>query len=125
MRAVDPLVKVGAAFAASALLTYCIGDALLRWRDARLHDDAHLRKRVQARIAQLVSHPEAIEVRVEGGMVRVSGRVLAAEADGLLSQLTRVPRVYRVYNALDPVHDADAFDAKRADGAGDVDTAPA
>jgi hypothetical protein len=121
----DPLVKVGAAFAASAVLTYCIGDALLRWRDARLHDDAHLQKRVQARIAQLVSHPEAIEVRVERGMVRVSGRVLAAEVDGLLSQLTQVPRVYRVYNALDPVHDAGAFYARRAAGAGGADTAPA
>jgi hypothetical protein len=103
---VGPLVKVGAAFAASALLTYLIGDAMLRRRDALLHDDSHLYERVRLRVAQIVSYPDAIDVQVEGGLVRVSGRVLADELDRLLSQLTQVPRVYKVYNALEPVQDA-------------------
>ena len=95
-----PLAKVGVAFAASALLTYLIGDAMLRRRDALLADDSRLHERVRARVTQLVSYPEAIEVQIVEGVVRVSGHVLAAERDRLLSQLTQVPRVYRVYNAL-------------------------
>lgn len=107
----DPLLKVAASFAASALLTYLLGDALLRRREATLHDDAHLRERVRVRVADLVSYPDAIEVQVDGGLVRVSGRVLAAELDRLLSQLTQVPRVYRVYNALVSVDDTSALGA--------------
>jgi hypothetical protein len=82
---------------------------MLRRRDAMANDDEHLRERIRLRIAELVSHPDAIQVQVEGGLVRVSGRVLADELDGLLSQLTQVPRVYRVYNALAPVPHAGAF----------------
>jgi hypothetical protein len=103
---VGPLVKVGAAFTASALLTYLIGDAMLRRREALLHDDSRLRERVRMRVAELVSYPGAIEVQVDEGLVRVSGRVLAGERDRLLSQLTQVPRVYRIYNALVAVEDA-------------------
>jgi hypothetical protein len=103
------MVKVGVAFAASALLTYVVGDAILRKRDAMMHDDSNLHERVRIRVAELVSYPDAIDVQVDGGLVRVSGRVLATELDGLLSQLTQVPRVYRVYNALVSVDDAGAL----------------
>ena len=104
-----PLAKVGVAFAASALLTYLIGDAMLRRRDALPQDDSRLHERVRARVTQLVSYPEAIEVQIVEGVVRVSGHVLAAERDRLLSQLTQVPRVYKVYNALVPVDDAETL----------------
>jgi hypothetical protein len=104
------MAKVGVAFAASALLTYLIGDAMLRRRDALLHDDSRLHERVRARVTELVSYPDAIEVQIaEEGVVRVSGHVLTAERDRLLSQLTQVPRVYRVYNALISVDDAGAL----------------
>jgi hypothetical protein len=109
VRAAGPLVMAGGAFAASALLVYWIGGMLLRRRDALLGDESRLRERVLVRIADLVSYPHEIEVQVEGGLVRVSGRVLASELDRLLSQLTQVPRVFRVYNALDAVADASAF----------------
>jgi hypothetical protein len=115
MRAVDPLVKVGAAFAASALLTYWMGDMLRRRRDAMLDHETRLRVRVRVRIADLVSYPHEIQVQVEGGLVRVSGRVLAGELDRLLSQLTKVPRVFRVYNALDAVRDESAFNTPQLD----------
>lgn len=121
---VSPLVKVGGAFIASALLTWLLGDALLRRRAAMLHDDAHLRERVRVRVADLVSYPDAIEIQVDGGLVRVSGRVLAAELDRLLSQLTQVPRVYKVYNALVPVEDARAL-IRVADGLSGPGPAPA
>src|SRR4051812_41928405 len=101
----SPMAKVGVAFAASALLTYVAGAAMLRRRDALWQDDSYLCERVRIRVTELVSHPEAINVQVEGNLVRVSGRVLASELDGLLSQLTQVPRVYRVYNTLVPVDD--------------------
>jgi hypothetical protein len=103
---VSPMLKAGAAFAAGALLTYVLGDALLRRRGPGLSDGASLHDRVRRRVAELVSYPDAIEVDVDGGLVRVSGRVLAGELDRLLSQLTQVPRVYKVYNALVSVRDA-------------------
>jgi hypothetical protein len=103
------MLKVGGAFAASALLSYLIGDAVLRRRDALLHDDSHLLARVRLRVAQLVSGPDAIQVQVDQGLVRVSGHVPATERDRLLSQLTRVPGVYRVYNALVSVNDGSAL----------------
>jgi hypothetical protein len=115
MDAPGPVMKVGAAFVASALLTYFIGNALLRRRGSIQVDESRLRDRVRGRIADLVSYPREIEVRVEGGLVRVSGRVLAGELDRLLSQLTRVPRVFRVYNALDAVQDESAFKTPQLD----------
>ena len=108
MSQVSPLAKVGAAFALGASITYLLGQAILRKRDALFDDGTRLQERVRVRIAELVSYPDAVQVQVDGGLVRVSGRVLAAEIDGLLSQLTQVPRVYRVYNALVPVDDARA-----------------
>jgi hypothetical protein len=94
------MAKVGAAFIAGALLTYLVGDAILRKRDAMLRNGSHLHERVRLRVAQLVTQPDAVEIHVDEGLVRVSGRVLPGELDGLLSQLTRVPGVHRVYNAL-------------------------
>jgi hypothetical protein len=62
--------------------------------------DAQLRDRVRARIDQLVSHPGAIEVQAEDGMVRLSGNVLAKELDGLLMQVRDTMGVKRVVNAM-------------------------
>jgi hypothetical protein len=125
MRAVAPLVKVGIAFAASALLTYFLGDALLRRRGSMLDHESRLRDRVRGRIADLVSYPHEIQVRVEGGLVHLSGRVLAGELDRLLSQLTQVPRVFRVYNALDAVRDESAFNVPQDDRLGNSGPASA
>lgn len=63
-------------------------------------DDAELRDRVQARVSQLVSHPRAIHVGVEAGVVRLSGRVLTKERDGLLEQVRLMPGVQRLVNAM-------------------------
>jgi hypothetical protein len=108
------MVKTGIVFAASGLLTYLVGDAVLRRRDAVLQGDSHLRERVRRRVAELVSYPDAVDVEVEGHLIRVSGRVLATELDPLLSQLTQVPRVHRVYNTLVPVKDASAVQQRPA-----------
>ncbi len=69
-----------------------------------------LRERVKDEVAILVSHADAVEVTVDGGLVRVSGYVLATELDGLLSRLPHLPGVHKVHNALTMVHDPGRFD---------------
>jgi len=71
--------------------------------------DAQLRERVMARLGHLVSHPGAIEVSVNEGIVRVGGQVLAQELDGLLTQLTHMPGVHKVHNALGVLQDPSGF----------------
>jgi osmotically-inducible protein OsmY len=71
--------------------------------------DAQLRERVRSRLGHWVSHPRAIEVDVEDGVVRVSGQVLAKELDGLLSRLTGIPGVRKVHNALVTLTDPSGF----------------
>jgi hyperosmotically inducible periplasmic protein len=72
-------------------------------------NDAQLRERVMARLGHLVSHPGAIDVSVTEGIVRVSGQVLAQELDGLLTQLTHMPGVHKVHNALGVLQDPSGF----------------
>lgn len=73
------------------------------------HSDAQLRERVRSRMGHMVSHPRAIEVSVEDGVVRLSGQILAQELDGLLSQLTDMPGLRKVYNALTALNDPSEF----------------
>jgi hypothetical protein len=108
MNAMNPMLKLAAAFAAGALAVFCLDAAVRRRRygDEAVARDWRLRERVKDEIAVRVSNPDEVAVKVEGGLVRVSGYVLAAEMDGLLSQLTRLPGVHKVHNALSPVADA-------------------
>ncbi len=62
--------------------------------------DAELRDRIRDRLGRLVSHPRAIEVGVEHGVVRLSGHVLAKERDGLLLQVQDMPGVQKLVNAM-------------------------
>lgn len=71
--------------------------------------DAQLRERVQSRMGHLVSHPRAIEVSVQDGIVRLSGQVLAKELDGLLSQIAGMAGVRKVHNALAALDDPSGF----------------
>ncbi len=66
--------------------------------DAR--SDAQLRDRIRERLGRLVSHPGAIDVRVQGGVVRLSGDVLAKERDGLLLQVREMSGVQKLINAM-------------------------
>ncbi len=60
-----------------------------------------LSERVRSRIGRVVSHPRAIDVRAEGNRIIVSGPILAAEVDNLLSAIRKVPGVQDVDNRLD------------------------
>jgi hypothetical protein len=109
-----PIVNVITSFAAGAAAMYWLDSAVARRHAGGMFlSESRLGDQVQARIGKLVSHPDAIQVQVEGGLVRVSGHVLASELDRLLTQLTQLPGVHRVHNALSPVADPARFEEQR------------
>jgi hypothetical protein len=67
--------------------------------------DADLRDQIQTRLGRLVSHPGAIDVSVSNGVVRLSGRVLAKERDGMLEQVQQMPGVQKLVNAMASLDD--------------------
>jgi osmotically-inducible protein OsmY len=83
--------------------------SLDRQSSTETQSDAQLRERVRSRMGHLVSHPRAIEVSVDDGVVRLSGQVLTKELDGLLSQLTGMTGVRKVHNALATLDDPSGF----------------
>jgi osmotically-inducible protein OsmY len=97
-----PLWNVAAAFAAGAVAMYCVDAAISRRRieTTERPSDDQLRERIRARLPALVSEPDAIEIEVESGVVRVSGRVPADERSSLLMQLTDMPGVRMVRNSV-------------------------
>jgi osmotically-inducible protein OsmY len=95
------LWNVAAAFAAGALAMYCVNAAMSRRHvPAERPSDAQLRERIKARLPELVSQPDAIDIEVHSGVVRVSGRVAAEERSGLLMRLTDMPGVRMVRNSV-------------------------
>lgn len=90
--------------------------AYLRPTAADPQEDAELRERIQVGLGRMVSHPRAIQVSVESGVVRLSGRVLAKERDGLLEQVQQMPGVQKLVNAMTS-HDNPTDIAQRPDAA--------
>lgn len=111
------MLTVGAGFAAGALLTFWLADMMERRSQHTPHDDVLLLKQVRSRVHGLVSYPDAIDVTVAQGVVHLSGRVLAQELHGLLLQLTDLPGVYKVHNALSTVQEPRALENLQAPGA--------
>ena len=64
------------------------------------HSDALLRDEIRDRLGRMVSHPRALDVEVENGVVRLSGDVLAKERDGLLDQVVAMAGVQKLINAM-------------------------
>jgi hypothetical protein len=85
----------------------------LRQTSADPRSDAELRDRIQSRLGRMVTHPRAIQVSVENGVVRLSGRVLSKERDGLLAQVQDMPGVQKLVNAM-TAHDVPQEIASRA-----------
>lgn len=88
--------------------------AYLRKTYADPASDAELRDRIQGSLGRLVSHPRALRVDVDNGVVRLSGRVLAKERDGLLAQVQQMPGVQKLVNAMS-AHDNPQEIASRAE----------
>jgi hypothetical protein len=88
--------------------------AYLRMTHADPRSDAELRDRILNRLGRMVSHPGAIDVDVDNGVVRLSGRVLAKERDGVLAQVQQMPGVQKLVNAMS-AHDNPQEIASRAE----------
>ena len=69
-------------------------------QQADAQSDAELRDHIRDRLGRMVSHPRAIHLHVENGVVRLSGRVLAKERDGLLEQVQQMAGVRQLVNAM-------------------------
>jgi hypothetical protein len=70
----------------------------MRYRiTGRSADDAVLHDRVRAELGRHVSHPHAIQVRVDGGIVTLTGDVLAAEEKAARRGVKRIPGVKGVH----------------------------
>lgn len=72
------------------------------------HDvpDYILLERVRAQIGRPVSHPRALRVSVDAGVVTLAGPILKDEVHDLLSRLRKVRGVRSIRNHLEP-HSAD------------------
>ena len=57
-------------------------------------------ERVRSEVGRLVSHPHALAVRSDRGVVTVRGPILASERDQFLAAVRRVPGVRRVINEM-------------------------
>ena len=61
--------------------------------------DAELRDRIQSALDRMVSHPRALRVDVQEGVVHLTGRLLASEREGVAAQVQRMPGVHKLVNA--------------------------
>lgn len=84
-----------------------------RVTQADAQGDADLRDEIQGRIGRWVSYPGAIDVEVSNGVVRLAGRVLAKEREGLLAQVQQLPGVQKLVNAMS-AHDDPQEIARRS-----------
>jgi uncharacterized membrane protein len=72
-----------------------------RLRPERPVDDRVLEERVRARLGRYVSHPHAIAVVAEDGLITLCGPILAHEVDRLVRAVGRIPGVAGVANELE------------------------
>lgn len=64
-------------------------------------DDEKLKARVRSKLGRCVSHPHAIDVTVQHGVVLLKGSLLAAELPPFLAKLHRMPEIAEVINQLE------------------------
>ena len=70
-------------------------------------DDSKLKDRVRSSLGRVVSHPGAIEVTAQNGVVTLTGPILSEELPYLLAEVNRVSGVNEVVNNLEPHTEAD------------------
>ena len=100
------LAAVAAALGATAV--YFLDAAATRrrrGRDAFVNTDARIEKQVRALIEFVASNPDALQVTVADGLVRLAGEVPRAEMNRLLLGARDVAGVKMVYNSLTPRED--------------------
>lgn len=70
--------------------------ARYRFKGRRVEDARVLHERVRAELGRHVRHPHAVDVRVEGGVITLTGDVLAEEETRAQRAVRRIPGVRRV-----------------------------
>jgi BON domain len=68
-------------------------------------DDARLRERVRAKLGRVCSHPHAIQVNADEGMVTLRGPILTSESERVVAHVRGIPGVRGVTNSLE-VHES-------------------
>jgi hypothetical protein len=68
-------------------------------------DDRKLEERVRSKMGRHVSHPSALQVQCQDGLVILSGPVLASEIDKVLAKVQKVKGVHEVESRLE-VHES-------------------
>lgn len=63
--------------------------------------DEVLAERVRSKMGVIVSHPHAVEVRVDGGEVTLQGQILQREAKVLVRRVKRMAGVRQVLECVD------------------------
>ena len=96
-----PWLNAAASFACGAMLAWLVAEGVQRARKriGPVSDDLVL-ERVRGRVFEIVTQPEAVQVTVVSGVVRLAGEVPAQERDELLTQIVHMPGVVRLRNAL-------------------------
>jgi osmotically-inducible protein OsmY len=111
------ILGIAVAFAAGALGVTLVAYALemnMEPENSPEANDAKLKARVLARLGQWLKHPVAIDVDVSGGIVRLTGPVLAEEVDRFLAEVAGMEGVRKVHNALRVTADPEAFTSTAA-----------
>lgn len=75
-------------------------EARYRFFGQRVKDDV-LEQRVAAKVGRYVSHPRAIAIASDDGVITLSGVVLKSEVPRLLSAVRGIPGVHSIRNLLD------------------------
>lgn len=77
-----------------------VHEAAARWQEDDASDEV-IAERIRAQLGRPVSHPRALEVRVERGCAILSGPILAPEVDDLLATVRSVRGVREIRNLLE------------------------
>jgi gas vesicle protein len=81
-----------------------------KFSSAPVTDDV-LVDRVRAKLGRVVSHPGAVEVTAQNGVVTLAGPILQSEVSDLLNCVEAVRGLQEVHNKLDAHHESDQHPA--------------
>jgi hypothetical protein len=105
--AMNGLLTIAVAAALGACAVFVLDGAIRRLAAHRESaEGADLQQRVRERIGTLASHPEAVDVAEDDGIVRLRGEVPREELARLLLGVRDVAGVRMVYNSLTPIEGA-------------------
>lgn len=79
-------------------------------------DDRRLAERVRAKLGRVSSHPHAIDVVAEEGVVTLCGPILATEIDDVMTTVWAVPGVLALNNELDVYTSPQGIPALQGEG---------